>query len=430
MASNTASPTTDQLLAGTSHGWPSCLKSDAWLRGWRVICHWRSWCLPSRQLRVLLQVASCLSAVSESIQLRQPVDDDWRSRSWDMTADRTLETASSCSPHTRVCAGCVERTRGTWMATFPWRQPCLSSCMSLVLRSAQRAFRASTPCCRGRPRLCTPSCWRPLPTRAGARLQRRPNHGCHRLWDGGDAWCDGHVWAAGARAGLLLPPLREHVEVCPGSGADRHVQHRRRRLALRRDASATSATGNSAREWQQCQGVHSLALLPVADVPAGMANHRANTPSTSTTSSTTLMPRTSLDDTASFSLPPSTPPRPYHQPGSDDSRPCSPQTCGTSTTVTGADRTNNMCESWNSAFQRLVGHQHQGEWTLLRCLRKDAAVVSTLIVQESRGMPPRKRQKHVYIDLQASLKYLCDARAAGRKTLEEMLEGVGHLIWL
>ena len=163
------------------------------------------------------------------------------------------------------------------------------------------------------------------------------------------------------------------MEVCPRSGADRHVQHRRRRLALRRDASATSATGISARE----------------------SNHRANTPSTSTTSSTTLMPRTSLDDTASFSLPPSTPPRPYHQPGSDDSRPCSPQTCGTSTTVTGADRTNNMCESWNSAFQRLVGHQHQGEWTLLRCLRKDAAVVSTLIVQESRGMPPRKRQKRV-----------------------------------
>ena len=73
-----------------------------------------------------------------------------------------------------------------------------------------------------------------------------------------------------------------------------------------------------------------LALLPLADVPAGMAHLRANTTSTPTTSSTTLTPRTSLDDTASFSLPPSTPPRPYHQLGSDDSRPCSPQTCGTS----------------------------------------------------------------------------------------------------
>ena len=60
--------------------------------------------------------------------------------------------------------------------------------------------------------------------------------------------------------------------------------------------------------------------------------------------------------------------------------------------------------SWNSAFQRLVGHQHPGVWTLLRCLRKDAAVVSTLIVQESRGMPQSKRLKRVYVDLQARLK--------------------------
>ena len=55
-----------------------------------------------------------------------------------------------------------------------------------------------------------------------------------------------------------------------------------------------------------------LALLPLADVPAGMAHLRAHTPSISTTSSTTSTPPTSLDDTASSSLPPSTPPRRYH----------------------------------------------------------------------------------------------------------------------
>ncbi len=43
-------------------------------------------------------------------------------------------------------------------------------------------------------------------------------------------------------------------------------------------------------------------------------------------------------------------------------------------------------------------------------------------------MPPRKHQKRVYLDLQARLKYLCNARAAGTKTVEEMLDGVGHLI--
>ena len=43
-------------------------------------------------------------------------------------------------------------------------------------------------------------------------------------------------------------------------------------------------------------------------------------------------------------------------------------------------------------------------------------------------MPPRTHDKRVYVDLQACLKYLCDARAAGTKTVEEMLDGVGHLI--
>ena len=95
------------------------------------------------------------------------------------------------------------------------------------------------------------------------------------------------------------------------------------------------------------------------------------------------------------------------------------------TTVTGANRTNNMCESWNSAFQRLVRHQHPG---CGRCSRKDATLVSTLIVQKSCGMSPHKRQKRVYVHLQARLTYMCDARAAGTKSFEELLDGVGHLI--
>ena len=32
------------------------------------------------------------------------------------------------------------------------------------------------------------------------------------------------------------------------------------------------------------------------------------------------------------------------------------------------------------------------------------------------------------VDLQARLKYLCDARAAGTKSVEDLLDGVGHLI--
>ena len=53
---------------------------------------------------------------------------------------------------------------------------------------------------------------------------------------------------------------------------------------------------------------------------------------------------------------------------------------------------------------------------------------NTLIVQESRGMQPRRRQKRVHVDAQAHLKYMCDAREAGTKSVEELLDGVGHLI--
>ena len=70
---------------------------------------------------------------------------------------------------------CRANTWYTWMATFPWRQPCLSSCMSFVLRSAQRAFRVSTPCCRGRPRLCTPRCWRLSPITKSSCVQALRN---------------------------------------------------------------------------------------------------------------------------------------------------------------------------------------------------------------------------------------------------------------
>ena len=172
-----------------------------------------------------------------------------------------------------------------------------------------------------------------------------------------------------------------------------------------------------------------LALLPLADVPAGMAHLRANTPQ-------------HLDDVVDYfdatyvtgrhrviqppavnAVAPLPPARIRRQPPL-----FAPDVWNVHVaTVTGADRTNNMCESWNSAFQRLVGHQHPGVWTLVRCLRKDAAVVSTLIVQESRDAAA-KASEALYVELQARLKYLCDARAAGTKTVEEMLEGVGHLI--
>ena len=48
--------------------------------------------------------------------------------------------------------------------------------------------------------------------------------------------------------------------------------------------------------------------------------------------------------------------------------------------------------------------------------------------QESRGEPPKKRQKRVYKNLQARMKNLCLDRRAGRKSVEEFLRGAGYNI--
>ena len=205
-----------------------------------------------------------------------------------MTADRTLATASSSSPQTIVCVCCVGRTRGTWMATFRWRHPCLISCTSFVLRSARRAFRASTPCCRARPRLSTPRCWRPSPA-LGFNA------------DPTTVVTDFEMAAMHAVTAVFGQQM--HVQGCffhLCQSTWRHVQD----LGLTALYNADDVAKHFVRM------LDGLALLPLADVLAGMAHLRANTPSTSTMSLTISTQLMSLDDTASFSLQPPTPPRP------------------------------------------------------------------------------------------------------------------------
>ena len=97
-------------------------------------------------------------------------------------------------------------------------------------------------------------------------------------------------------------------------------------------------------------------------------------------------------------------------------------------TINSTARTNNMCEAWNSAFTKAIGHAHPSFWTVVGALRKDAAIVSTMIVQDARGQPPQKRTKRAYADLQARLRALCQDRTTGRKTMEDFLRGVGHCV--
>ena len=48
------------------------------------------------------------------------------------------------------------------------------------------------------------------------------------------------------------------------------------------------------------------------------------------------------------------------------------------TTLRGEDITNNFCESWNRAFQQLVGYHHPTIWTAIDGIRKDNVIVYTL----------------------------------------------------
>ena len=97
-------------------------------------------------------------------------------------------------------------------------------------------------------------------------------------------------------------------------------------------------------------------------------------------------------------------------------------------TLAGTDRTNNLCESWNSAFASLVGHHHPSLWTLVEALQQDEALATTAIVQEARGQPPVKRVKRSTQQLQSRLLALCVARRDGKKTVIESLQGLGHII--
>ena len=97
-------------------------------------------------------------------------------------------------------------------------------------------------------------------------------------------------------------------------------------------------------------------------------------------------------------------------------------------TIDGTARTNNVCEAWNSAFTKLIGHVRPSFWSVVRALRKDAAIVSTMIVQDARGQPPQKRTKRAYTDLQARLHTLCTDRANGVKSMVDFLRGVGHCV--
>ena len=97
-------------------------------------------------------------------------------------------------------------------------------------------------------------------------------------------------------------------------------------------------------------------------------------------------------------------------------------------TLTNGSRTNNVCEGWNNAFRKLIGHAHPTIWRAIDSLRKDQAMASTLLLRDNRGEPPAKRVRRNTVKLQSKLLHLCTARRDGVKSIEDTLKGIGHCI--
>ena len=91
----------------------------------------------------------------------------------------------------------------------------------------------------------------------------------------------------------------------------------------------------------------------------------------------------------------------------------------------GGHRTNNSCEAWNHGFRQMVGHDHPSVWVALECLQKDHALVSTQLLQSSRGELPQKRVRMATVSLQKKLKQLCTEFQGQQKTLPEFLHACG-----
>lgn len=59
-------------------------------------------------------------------------------------------------------------------------------------------------------------------------------------------------------------------------------------------------------------------------------------------------------------------------------------------TLEDGHRTNNVCESWNTAFNKLVGHKNPGLWHVISCIQKDQLAMITELERIRIGDPTKK----------------------------------------
>ena len=139
-----------------------------------------------------------------------------------------------------------------------------------------------------------------------------------------------------------------------------------------------------------CGMLDGLAFLPVDDVSGGMAYLREHTPDR-------LEPLLEYFDSTRLLLS-------YTAPRLPDALYIH------TITFEGGSRTNNICEGWNNAFAKLVGHTHPTIWRAIDSIHKDQAQVATALLRDERGEPPAKHVRRHTHKLQTKLQRLCTDR--------------------
>ena len=178
-----------------------------------------------------------------------------------------------------------------------------------------------------------------------------------------------------------------------------------------------------------CGMLDGLAFLPVDDVPEGMTYLREHTPEG-------LEPLLDYFDNTYVSGAFRRIQPPQHPDGSMSPLrmrrmpPMYPPPIWNvnSITLEGGSRTNNICEGWNNAFAKLVGHAHPTIWRAIDSIRKDQAQVATALLRDLRGEPPAKRVRRHTHKLQSKLHKLCTDRRDNSKTVPDVLKGIGHCV--
>ena len=92
-----------------------------------------------------------------------------------------------------------------------------------------------------------------------------------------------------------------------------------------------------------------------------------------------------------------------------------------------ATQNKSMFESWNHAFNHLVGRANSF-WTVLQALQRDQSLAAVTILRNQRRQPPVIRAKRSMTEPQKRLALLCKERRDDTTSLPDCLRAVGHCI--